>query len=114
MNLLSSLPTEQFIRGWFQIVTAHYYNWRNGVQHRAISLDNLMCSSEDEDPVCAVLNDWDLDIDHAKDTNLAHTSFEVTSPFCTVTTSRRSSGCSSGRCAATTTERWSIPSRGVS
>ncbi|KAJ8474538.1 hypothetical protein ONZ51_g7141 [Trametes cubensis] len=71
MNLLSSLPTEQFIR-------AHYYNWRNGVQHRAISLDNLICSSEDQDPVCAVLNDWDLGIDHAKDPNLTHTGFEVT------------------------------------
>ncbi|KAJ8454491.1 hypothetical protein ONZ51_g12993 [Trametes cubensis] len=57
---------------------AHYYNWRNSVQHRAISLDNLMCSSEDGDLFCAVLNDWDLGIDHAKDPNLTHTGFEVT------------------------------------
>ncbi|KAH9889101.1 hypothetical protein C8Q73DRAFT_794079 [Cubamyces lactineus] len=78
MRPLSSLPTEHFIRGWFQIVRAHYYNWRNGVQHRAISLDNLMCHGEDGDLFCALLNDWDLGIDHIKDTNSTHTGFEVT------------------------------------
>ncbi|KAH9889565.1 hypothetical protein C8Q73DRAFT_737327, partial [Cubamyces lactineus] len=77
MKRLSSLPSEHFIRGWFQVARAHYHNWRNGVQHRAISLDNLMCRGEDGDLFCAVLNDWDLGID-AKDANLTHTGLAVT------------------------------------
>ena len=36
-----------------------------------------MRRGKDEDPVCAVLNDWDLGND-AKDPNLTHTGFEVT------------------------------------
>ncbi|CDO68843.1 hypothetical protein BN946_scf184805.g52 [Trametes cinnabarina] len=74
---LITLPDEHFIRGWFQLVTAHYHSWRNGIQHRDISLGNLMCRGNDKDPVCAVLNDWDLAVD-AKDPNTTHTSIEVT------------------------------------
>ncbi|KAH9890130.1 hypothetical protein C8Q73DRAFT_706798 [Cubamyces lactineus] len=77
MKHLSTLSNERFLRGWFQVLIAHYHNWRNGVRHRNISLGNLMCRSEEKDPVCAVLNDWDLGID-ARDATLTHTGFEVT------------------------------------
>ncbi|KAI0656692.1 hypothetical protein C8Q70DRAFT_310531 [Cubamyces menziesii] len=77
MEHLSTLSNERFLRGWFQALIAHYHNWRNGVQHRDISLGNLMRRGKDEDPVCAVLNDWDLGND-AEDPNLTHTGFEVT------------------------------------
>ncbi|KAI0328333.1 hypothetical protein GY45DRAFT_1306993 [Cubamyces sp. BRFM 1775] len=77
MKHLSTLSNERFLPGWFQVLIAHYHNWRNGVQHRDISLGNLMCRGEDKDPVCAVLNDWDLGID-AKDANLTHAGFKVT------------------------------------
>ncbi|OSC99806.1 hypothetical protein PYCCODRAFT_1469938 [Trametes coccinea BRFM310] len=85
LQRLITLPDEHFIRGWFQLLIAHYHNWRNGIQHRDISLGNLMCRGGDKDPVCAVLNDWDLGVD-AEDPNTKHTGYEVTGtvPFMAV------------------------------
>ncbi|KAI0324203.1 hypothetical protein GY45DRAFT_1331777 [Cubamyces sp. BRFM 1775] len=77
MKPLSSLPNKHFIRGWFQVVRAHYDSWRNGVQHRGISSDSLMCRVGDGDLFCAVLNDWDVSIG-VEDTNLAHTGVKMT------------------------------------
>ena len=55
----------------------HYYNWLNGIQHRDISLRNMMYRGDDESHACAVLNDWDLGID-AQGADTTHTGIEVT------------------------------------
>lgn len=39
---------------------AHYLNWRNGVQHTDISVNDLMYRRKLDKTPCAVLIDWDL------------------------------------------------------
>ncbi len=76
---LHTLTGQAFVKGWVQLMRgmlhfcacdlgnlrltahiAHYLNWCNGIQHKDISLNNLMYRRKPDNTLCAVLNDWDL------------------------------------------------------
>ncbi|KAI0747409.1 hypothetical protein C8Q74DRAFT_1183434, partial [Fomes fomentarius] len=55
----------------------HLINWRNGIKHKDISVNNLMYRCKPDKTLCAVLNDWDLSsiVIDGKET---YSSFELT------------------------------------
>ncbi|KAH7908115.1 hypothetical protein BJ138DRAFT_1181988 [Hygrophoropsis aurantiaca] len=55
-----TLGSEDFGRVWWQCVLCHKDLWNNGVHHRDISLNNLMCYKKANGEVVGVLNDFDL------------------------------------------------------
>ncbi|KAF9458041.1 hypothetical protein BDZ94DRAFT_1301484 [Collybia nuda] len=51
------LPMKDFMRGWKQCLTCHFYLWEGGIEHGDISLGNLMWDSNKKK---GVLADFDL------------------------------------------------------
>ncbi|KAI0758707.1 hypothetical protein C8Q74DRAFT_1359558 [Fomes fomentarius] len=74
---LHTLTEQAFVEGWLELMQAHYLNWCNGIQHKDISLNNLMYRRKPDDAPCAVLNDWDLSpvVTEEKET---YSGFELT------------------------------------
>ncbi|KAI0758900.1 hypothetical protein C8Q74DRAFT_1300676 [Fomes fomentarius] len=63
LQLLHTLTGKAFVEGWVQLTWAHYLSWCNGIQHKGISLNNLMYRRNSDNTIYAVLNDWDLSVD---------------------------------------------------
>ncbi|KAI0758692.1 hypothetical protein C8Q74DRAFT_258925 [Fomes fomentarius] len=74
---LHMLTGPEFVKGWLELMQAHYLNWCNGIQHKDISLNNLMYRRKPDNTPCAVLNDWDLSsvVTEEKET---YSGFELT------------------------------------
>ncbi|KAI0755713.1 hypothetical protein C8Q74DRAFT_1373467 [Fomes fomentarius] len=72
-----TLTGRAFVEGWVELTQAHYFNWCNGIQHKDISLDNLMYRHKPDNTLCAVLNVWDLScvVTEEKET---YSGFELT------------------------------------
>ncbi|KAF8604090.1 hypothetical protein BDV93DRAFT_120594 [Ceratobasidium sp. AG-I] len=59
LDPITKLEGEAFLKAWLECIKCHYTLWNGGIQHRDLSLSNLMLRTKG-DQLFGVVNDWDL------------------------------------------------------